>query len=189
MAELSDQLSGERLELRRWAPEHLAESLETIRASFDELHLWMSWAAEPPTIDSQRVVIEKSMRKFDENSRWEYGLFERDTAMCVGGAGLRRGDVPDELEIGYWVRTDRTGRGYACEATRVLTTAAFAAPLEIARVRISMDAANHASAKVPHKLGFHFEGEMNRDLRTPAQTGKGILWTVTREQWSTRRDD
>jgi RimJ/RimL family protein N-acetyltransferase len=188
MADLADQLSGDRLALRRWTSEHLAELLETIRSSYDELHLWMSWAADPPSLNSVRDVIKNAQTEFNANVRWNYGLFERDTNMCVGSAGLRRGDAIDELEIGYWVRTDCTGRGYATEAARVLTSAAFIAPLNIARVRISMDAANHASASVPRKLGYHLEGEMSRELSTPGHTGRGVLWTVTREQWRTRDD-
>jgi len=188
MADLADQLSGDRLELRRWTLEHLDELLETVRSSYDELHLWMQWAASPPTHESLRNVILNARKEFDANEKWNYGLFEIATEACVGSAGLRRGDVLDELEIGYWVRTDRTRRGYATEATSVLTTDAFTAPLDIARVRISMDAANLASAGVPRRLGYHLEGEMSREILTPGHTGHGVLWTVTRDQWRMRDD-
>jgi RimJ/RimL family protein N-acetyltransferase len=186
MAELADELSSDRLELRRWTPAHLDALLEAVLASYDELHLWMSWAASPPTEESTRSVIENSRKEFDADQKWNYGLFERASDACVGTAGLRRCDVPNELEIGYWVRTDRTARGYATEAARVLTDTAFAAPLHVARVRISMDAANLASARVPRKLGFDLEGEMMREVVTPGHTGQGVLWTITREQWRLR---
>jgi ribosomal-protein-serine acetyltransferase len=186
MADLADQLSGNRLALRRWAPEHLSALLETVQSSYEELHRWMSWAASPPTVPSIRDVIEKSVRKFDENARWNYGLFEIATEACVGSASLRTTDVPEELEIGYWVRTDRTGRGYATEAARVLTAAAFAAPLNVARVRISMDGTNLASASVPRKLGYHREGPTQRERLAPGHTGNGALWTVTRDEWRLR---
>jgi RimJ/RimL family protein N-acetyltransferase len=186
MADLAEQLSGDRLDLRRWTLEQREQLLEAIRSSYDELHLWMSWAASPPTDEFVRDVIVSARLEFDTNERWNFGLFEQSTDECVGSAGLRRCDVPHELEIGYWVRTDRTGRGYATEAASVLTTAAFAAPLNIARVRISMDAANLASARIPLGLGFHLEGEMSREIRTPGHTGHGVLWSVTREKWQLR---
>jgi RimJ/RimL family protein N-acetyltransferase len=67
-----------------------------------------------------------------------------------------------------------------------LTTAAFDAPVDIARVRITMDVANLASAGAPRRLGDHLDGELQREIRTPGQSGRGYLWTVTREQWSAR---
>jgi RimJ/RimL family protein N-acetyltransferase len=188
MANFADQLRGDRLELHRWTPAHLLGLLEAVQASYDELHLWMNWAANPPTVESVRDVIVNAQQEFDANEKWSYGLFEITTSACVGSAGLRRADAYDELEIGYWIRTDRTGRGYATEAARVLTTAAFARSLDVARVRISMDVANDASARVPCKLGYRLEGETSRELRAPGQTGRGALWTVAREQWGTRKN-
>ncbi len=183
MADFADELCGDRLRLRRWSLEFEDELLETIATSFEELHLWMSWAAKPPTHASVREMIVRANAEFDANQKWNYGLFEVASGRCVGSSGLRRGDVPDELEIGYWVRTDRTGRGYASQAASILTSAAFDAPLGIARVRISMDETNVASANVPRKLGFHFEGALRREAKTPGQSVHGALWTVTREKW------
>lgn len=189
MADLAEELVGERLLLRRWASEHFDGFLDATASSFDELHVWMSWAATPPTPESVRAMIANSRKEFDANEKWSYGLFEIATNECVGSAGLRRGDARDELEIGYWVRSDRTGRGYAREAAAVLTSAAFDAPLDIARVRISMDASNDASARVPRALGFHYVGDMQRGIVTPGQTGRGVLWTVERAQWCNRSAD
>jgi len=186
MTEFAERLRGDRLELRRWTLGDLDELLAAVRSSYDELHRWMSWAANPPTKESVRDVIADARREFDADEKWSYGLFEVATGTCVGSAGLRRCDVPDELEIGYWVRTDRTRRGYATEAARVLTTAAFTAPLHVVRVRISMDAANLASAGVPRGLGFSLVGEMSREIVTPGHSGHGVLWSVAREAWTVR---
>jgi RimJ/RimL family protein N-acetyltransferase len=66
-------------------------------------------------------------------------------------------------------------------------TAAFDAPLDIARVRITMDVANLTSAGVLRRLGYHLDGELQSGIRTPGQSGRGYLWTVTREQWSAQK--
>ncbi len=146
----------------------------------------MSWAEHHPTPDSVREVIVNARREFDANEKWNYGLFEVATQSCVGSAGLRRGEALDELEIGYWVRTDRTGRAYAREAAAVLTSAAFDAPLDIARVRISMDVANLASARIPRALGYELHGVMAREIVRLGHTGQGVLWTISRAQWRSR---
>jgi RimJ/RimL family protein N-acetyltransferase len=48
-----------------------------------------------------------------------WGLFEKESDQLVGLAGFREGSCP--LEVGYCVKEDRRGRGYATEALRSLT--------------------------------------------------------------------
>ncbi|MCR5584059.1 MAG: GNAT family N-acetyltransferase [Lachnospiraceae bacterium] len=48
-----------------------------------------------------------------------WGLFEKESNELVGLAGFREGSCP--LEVGYCVREDKRGRGYATEALKSLT--------------------------------------------------------------------
>jgi RimJ/RimL family protein N-acetyltransferase len=91
-----------------------------------------------------------------------------------------------EMEIGYWIRSDRTGRGDASEATRLLTNAAFNSGLDITSVRVSMDRANAASAAVPRKLGFELDDEYDRDVVTPGHSRRAIAWVLARDDWRRR---
>lgn len=98
----------------------------------------------------------------------------------MGGAGLhpKEGDI---AEIGYWVRSDRTGRGYATAAADALTAAAFDYLSDVVKVIIRMDQANLASAAVPPKLGYTLEGEeVFRDVVTSGHTGNGWIWAQSR---------
>lgn len=71
----------------------------------------------------------------------------------LGGAGLHRRAEADCLEIGYWIRADRVGRGYATEAARALSIAALETP-GIYRVQIDCDPRNERSIRIPEKLGY-----------------------------------
>ena len=86
---------------------------------------------------------------------------------------------PGAIEIGYWVRSDRTSRGYATAAARALTEAAFA-HLPVDQVEIRMDRANRASAAVPLKLGYRLFGHEEREVLTPGHTGRGLIWVRRR---------
>ena len=101
-----------------------------------------------PTIEAERRFIEDRQRAFDSDDDYGYFLIERPTGELVGGAGLypKEGGI---AEIGYWVRFDRTRRGYTTAAVEALTIAAFAHLPEVARIIIRMDHANLASAAVP----------------------------------------
>ena len=98
----------------------------------------------------------------------------------VGGAGLHPRAGPESIEIGYWVRSDRTGRGYATAAAGALTQAAFAHLDGIDRVEIRMDRANRASAAVPPKLGFRLIGHEAREILAPGHSGEGLIWALDR---------
>jgi RimJ/RimL family protein N-acetyltransferase len=183
MAAFPDALTSERLRLVRMTRDAIDECLVAMELSFDALHRWMQWAAAMPTQDSLYQFVSESTASFDADKGWGYFIREIDGGLLVGGTGLHRRGGDDELEIGYWIRSDRTGRGYATEASRTLTDAAFAADLEIATVKISMDRANASSAAVPRKLGFGLCDEYEREKVTPGHSGNGVAWCMDREIW------
>lgn len=180
MARLPDLLACEGLELRRWDPTFTKPMISAIRDSFAELQHWMSWAQEMPTVDELRQVLVQGQMTFDTNQAWEYAIFETDADQLVGGIGLHPSDHLDSFEIGYWVRTDRTGRGIATAATRALVDAAFTHLGEATQVAIRMDQANGASAAIPWKLGFTLDHEEDRDVLAKGHTGRGFVWVRNR---------
>jgi RimJ/RimL family protein N-acetyltransferase len=172
----------EQLALRRWRLDDHRDLMAAISASLDELRAWMPWAQAMPTAEAESAVIEASSTRFDRGEDLEYFLFELGTGGLVGAAGLHLRQS-ETAEIGYWVRSDRHGRGYATEAARALTSAAFEHFRSLRAVEIRMDKANAASARIPAKLGYELVGEEDRDIVTPAHTGRGLVWRTTRATW------
>ncbi len=74
-------------------------------------------------------------------------------------------------------------QGFATEITSGLTIAAFAID-GIDVVRLQVDEANKASAAVPAKLGFSPGAVIERDSEAPAESGRLIDWTMTRDAWN-----
>jgi len=179
----ANELFGQRLRLTRATLDDVDEVLAAVNVSFAELHAWMTWAETMPTRES---LAEFAGRAIHSEDKWSYWIREIEGGLLVGGASLSRRGVLDELEIGYWVRSDRTGRGYATEAACVLTNAAFDSHLGVATVKISMDKANGASAAVPQKLGFDLDHSYERDILTPGHSGQGVAWVVRRDTWRDR---
>ena len=154
--------------------------LAAVAASFPELHRWMPWAATMPTAAEMSTVLRAGEAAFDADREWSYVLVEPDSEEVVGSAGLHRRSGPGTIEIGYWVRSDRTGRGYATTAAGALTDAAFTWIDHVEQVEIRMDRANRASAAVPPKLGFRLLGSESRELLAPAHSGGGLVWVLDR---------
>ena len=172
--------TGRVLILRRWTASMIDPLLESIEASQPELARWLPWADPTPKRTVELEAVRSAERAFAEDTDYAYFLIERASGDLVGCAGLhpKAGGV---AEIGYWVRSDRTRRGYATLAAGSLCGAAFRYLPEIEKVMIRMDQANVASAAIPPKLGFSLEGEEAcRDALTSGHTGKGWIWSAQR---------
>ena len=187
MPQLPETLDAGPLLLRRWSRRDVDHLLCAIEASYDELHRWMDWAQTRPTPQALLAVLENGEASFEADTEWGYVMLERATDELVGGTGIHPRIGPGGLEIGYWVRTDRTGQGYATAAAGALTTAAFQFAADIERVEIHMDKANHASAAVPAKLGYRLVEEVAQERTAPGHTGRGLIWRITREEWGAPR--
>jgi len=141
------------LVLRRWRTDDAPALLTAIERSLPELRGFMPWAMEVPTIESVGTFLERVV----SGASIAFGLYEADGAL-VGGFGIHDRRGPGILEIGYWVRSDRTGRGYGTAVARTLTDTAFDRFPEVNRIEIHCDPANVASGAIAAKLGYRLDG-------------------------------
>jgi ribosomal-protein-serine acetyltransferase len=180
MALLPATLSADGLELRSWNLTFADVMRIAIRESLPELQLWMPWAQTMPTGEDLRGVLAPGEDDFDADRNWDYTIFEERSGALIGGAGLHRTEDPSSFEIGYWVHTRRTGRGYATIATRALVEAALRYLSDASRIMIRMDVGNVASASVPPKLGFVLLQQEDREILAKGHTGRGYVWALNR---------
>jgi RimJ/RimL family protein N-acetyltransferase len=173
------RLVTDRLVVRCWQPQDAPLLKDALDSSLDHLRPWMPWAHDEPKPLDEKIELLRGFRAaFDQGEDFVYGVFDRDERRVLGGSGLHRrvGDLG--LEIGYWIRADAAGNGYATEAAAALTRAGLAVE-GIDRIEIHCDPRNHASAAVPRKLGFHHEATLARRLRDPDGTARDVMiWTL-----------
>jgi RimJ/RimL family protein N-acetyltransferase len=177
---LPDLLPAGPVELRRWRSWHLEPLMEAVAASLPELRRWMAWAQTVPSEAGQLDVLRAGEAAFDAGAEWNFLLFTPGEGTVLGGAGLHPRGGPESIEVGYWVRSDHTGRGYATAVAGALAGAAFTHLDRVDRVEIRMDRANRASAAVPPKLGFRLVGHEAREILAPGHTGEGLIWALDR---------
>ncbi|HEX5138046.1 MAG TPA: GNAT family protein [Planctomycetota bacterium] len=167
------RLETERLTIRFPMPEDAKEAHAAIHESWPELHRWMDWAKDLPTLEEcERVARERQVaRAGDVIREIPFGLFLKGTATLVGRSDIHNIDwsVP-RCEIGYWVRSRFARQGYVTEAVAAITTYAFDV-LGARRVEIRCDVRNARSAGVPRRLGFVHEATLKDDRRHP-RTGE-----------------
>jgi len=162
-----DHFETERLLIRPPRPEDAAEMHAAIHESWDDLHAWMDWAEERPSLKQCARNIRNAKVQFRERKDLWLKLLLKGTGTVVGSSGLHRIDwsIP-KFEIGYWVRARFARQGYITEAVRGITAFAFDV-LGAQRVEIRCDVNNVRSAAVPRRLGFVHEGTLRNDRRHP----------------------
>jgi RimJ/RimL family protein N-acetyltransferase len=173
-----DSIRTERLLLRCWHPDDATRLKDAIDSSLPELRDWVPWAmGEPSPVERLAQRLSKMREQFATGEDWAFGVFDADDTQLLGGAGLHPRGATDHLEIGYWIRTDATRRGFALEAAAALCAWARA-HANVERLEIHCDAENTRSAAVAQRLGF----TLTRTFRQETVTARGgeretMVWT------------
>lgn len=149
--------------------------------SIAELKRWMPWAKEIGTAEDSEKTARAAYAKFLTREDVMILGFSKENGEMIVSTGLHRMDWNLRIfEIGYWVSTPHTGKGYASESTNALIRYAFNT-LSASKVTICHATGNDASARVIEKLGFEKEGVFRRDDVLPDGT-------VTDKHWYARFD-
>jgi ribosomal-protein-serine acetyltransferase len=128
-------------------------------ASIEELRRWMWWAREASfatTVD----FAEDTERQWHAGMSYQFAV--RDDSGIAGAMGIEIHGAERRLgEVGYWIGTDRSGRGYATEAGSAMVVFGFR-DLGLYRLELRAGVENVASQRVAEKLGFRREGRLRK---------------------------
>jgi RimJ/RimL family protein N-acetyltransferase len=173
LLDFPEKIESNRLYIRPCLPGDGKIVHEAISRSRDELKIWLPFAKEDRTVEEVEDGIRQSYAEFIKRTDLRLHIFLKGTNEFVGSTGFHRinWDIP-KVEIGYWLDTGYTQKGYMREAVQTLTTFAFDT-LQVNRVEIRCDEENIVSRKIPEKLGFVLEGILRND-------GVGITETKLR---------
>ena len=113
--------------------------------------------------DAYLALVERLPVPFDADQarEWLAGRTQTEWAVvagdeAVGGTGYATRHVPGLADVGYWIVSERRGKGLATAAVELLVERAFAAGVE--RLQATVEPWNVASQRVLEKAGFAREG-------------------------------
>ncbi|RHB48983.1 GNAT family N-acetyltransferase [Exiguobacterium sp. AM39-5BH] len=138
---------------------------ESIRRSHEELKRWLPFAQDVPTLSETEANLQRAQQLYGTGESFRYLIFLRETGAFVGTVSLFGidWDVP-KAEIGYWLDSTHTGRGYMTEAVEAVIRFGFTR-FDFKRIEIRCESTNNASRLIPERLGFQLEGMLrNEDL-------------------------
>jgi RimJ/RimL family protein N-acetyltransferase len=144
-----------------------------VRASAAELTPFMPWA----TTDYEDAAALGWIRGEHDPGELRY-LIIGDDGELAGGCGLNLFNaVNHSANLGYWLRTDRTGRGWATRATKLLARHGITT-LGLERIEILMAIGNEPSRRVAERAGAVFEGTLRHRLLLHDRYHDAYLFSV-----------
>lgn len=152
-----------RLQLRPLVAHEARELLSVVIVSREELGRYMSWPREMVDLEQAKHFVRVGREGWLQSRTARMGVFERTSGELLGSVELDAIDLRrSQAELGYWMRSDRTRRGYASEAAWAALRYGFET-LRLHKVRADVAVGNHGSARVLDKLGFTREGTLRED--------------------------
>ena len=151
---------------------------EGMRALNGDPEVMRHITGQPETPEETRAVIARVKARWETIGYSWWNFIEPDTGELVGAGCIQHlgHDPANPHEIGWRLRPDRWGRGYAIEAAQRMARFAFD-DLQVPILCAICDPANDKSARVMEKLGMRYRGrEVWHDRNT-------LVYQLDRQDW------
>lgn len=141
----------------------------------------------PQTVDDIRQRMGRmfgSTSLEGENGGIPVGIVRRQDGLLIGDLVLFHLDRANgNVEIGWVIRPDVSGLGYATEAVRALLDAAFRT-LGVRRVVARIDAENLASARLAERVGMRLEARLIENEWYNGRWGDELDYAILAREWA-----
>lgn len=179
-------LESERLLIRLPHPEDVRPMHLAISMSLPDLARWMPRACKGQTQRQTRDYVYTQMALFVQDENYMFGLFTKSTGAFIGAVELapKIRKIPS-YEVGYWIRSDVAGQGYATEAIKALTAYGME-KLQAGRLFLRTEPDNIGSQRVAEKCGYLKEAHLRNDALSVDNTTAvdTLIYGLTPESWT-----
>jgi RimJ/RimL family protein N-acetyltransferase len=174
-------LTGRVVTLREFRSDDAAGSLAIV--GDDQVTQWLSF--ESRDLDAAKAMIDGAVQRAQLEPRSEYYLaIAGEGDELVGFARLALTGVR-AAKLGYAIRADRWGKGYATDAARCMITFGFE-ELRLHRISAAIGPDNATSIAVVRKLGMQYEGRIRDHVFTSGSWRDSLLYAVLEHEWAAR---
>jgi len=175
------QLSNGTILIRPHRMEDARPNFEAILESVDELMPWMAWCHADLAFSEIEHWVESRPGTWLNDTDYDFAVIDLQQGMLIGTCGLVRHDpLNRRAELGYWIRTSQTRKGYATQASKLALKFAFDV-LQLNRIEIIIDTMNTNSQKVAEKLGAKKEGLLRQRLNVHDTFRDVYLYSILAE--------
>lgn len=183
-----EHLTTERFLLRRFGRRDVEALTEAVAVSLPQLHEWLPWARLDYQRDDAATFIRDSIQSWREGRAFDFAIRSPDhPERHLGNASIWSvSRLARTGEVGYWIRSDRTGTGIATEVAGRLLRLGFE-ELSFHRVTLRIGVGNQASVRVAEKLGFALEGVLREELLVRGRWIDHTLHSLLEHEYQAQR--
>lgn len=181
-------IGGDRIVLRRFDMADLATFVAY--RSDPVVARYQSWDAPYPRAIAERAIREMAKDHPDTPGQWfQYAMELRSSGELIGdcASGTETED-PRQAEIGFTLRPEFQGHGYATEGASVLLRYLFGARSKH-RVTARCDPRNSASVAVLKRLGMRQEGHLRESTWAKGEWTDDLLYAILDREWKSLDND
>jgi len=137
---------------------------------------------KPDTREDTLAMLERVKARWDDTGYSWWSFFDRHSGELIGAGTIQHlgRDRANPLEIGWRLRRDKWGQGYASEAAQAMASFAFDT-LKADLLCAVCWPENRASARVMQRLGMRYKADETWYERTVA------VYDITRDAWTAAR--
>jgi ribosomal-protein-serine acetyltransferase len=149
-----------------------------VHESMAELVPWMPWCHPDYTRDEALAWIRTTQEARRSGSLFDFAIVEHGA--FAGGCGINNLNERDGVaNLGYWIRTSRSGRGVVPEAVRQLVAWTFE-NTRLNRLEIVIAVENVRSQRVAEKVGAEREALLKKRIVLGGEPVSAVLYSIVR---------
>lgn len=165
--------------LRFPVPEDAEGVHDAVRESIAELHPWAPWCPLTYGLADAEAWITRQPSEREAGTAFEFVVTDGDGRIlgCCGVNQINRGFRHGNL--GYWIRTSATRRGFATDAARQVAEWAFG-NTDLERLEILVAVGNTASQTVAARTGALLEGRLRSRFLVHGRFQDAFVYSLIR---------
>jgi ribosomal-protein-serine acetyltransferase len=168
-------LTDGKITLRPYRNQDIEPTYLAIRESLAELAPWLPFAHTDYSKEETRDWIKNRPNDWKKGVGYEFTILDVADGSVLGGCGLNGVKKLDRTaNLGYWVRTSRTGQGIAPAATRLLARWGLET-LKLTRIEIVVASVNQRSLRAAEKSGARREGVLRNRIYVRDRCYDGVM--------------
>lgn len=177
-----------RLMLRPFRRRDVGALHEAISTSIDELQPWLPWVEGYDRGVSQRFTRE-SVSAWAERRAFDFTVRPIDDLdRHLGNVSIWSTSQQNAIgEVGYWIRSDETGKGFGAEATTRVTQVGFE-EMGLHKIQLRIAVGNVRSERIAERLGFTQEGVLRDEVKIADRWLDHTVWSMLEKEWWVHRD-
>lgn len=165
------------LRIRPYLKTDVQPLLDAVLESQTELSRWLPWCHPEYGFDEAEQWVQSRASAWKNTQEFSFVVID-GSDQILGTCGISRIDRCNGLgELGYWIRSSKSGQGVATEAVKLACQWACAQH-DLHRMEIVVSTRNNASQRVAEKAGAELEGILRKRVLLHGQWHDAYLFSI-----------